>query len=41
MTSEIIRRGNCHVFGDDIPLDEGFIAFNPNFPLASISNGSH
>ncbi len=27
MSTDIIRHGNCHVFGDDIPLDEGFIAF--------------
>jgi 3-isopropylmalate/(R)-2-methylmalate dehydratase small subunit len=27
MSTDIIRRGKCHVFGDDIPLDEGFIAF--------------
>ena len=28
MTDSLIRRGACHVFGDDIPLDEGFIPFS-------------
>ena len=26
MTS-LVRRGRCHVFGDQVPLDEGVIAF--------------
>lgn len=28
MTDPLIRRGTCHLFGDDIPLDEGFIPFS-------------
>ena len=28
MTSPLIRRGVCHVFGDDIPLDEGVMPFS-------------
>ena len=27
MSSRLVRRGICHVFGDDIPLDEGVMAF--------------
>jgi len=27
-THALLRRGICHVFGDDIPLDEGFIPFS-------------
>lgn len=27
MKQPLIRRGICHVFGDDIPLDEGVMAF--------------
>lgn len=27
MTTPLIRRGRCHVFGDDVPLDEGVMAF--------------
>ena len=28
MTSPLLRRGRCHVFGDDVPLDEGLIPFD-------------
>ncbi|NYE22184.1 hypothetical protein [Pigmentiphaga litoralis] len=28
MTARLLRRGRCHVFGDDIPLDEGLIPFD-------------
>ncbi|MYN14254.1 hypothetical protein GSY71_14015 [Pusillimonas sp. TS35] len=28
MDHPLRRRGTCHVFGDDIPLDEGFIPFS-------------
>ena len=28
MENPLLRRGACHVFGDDIPLDEGFIPFS-------------
>lgn len=27
MTASLVRRGRCHIFGDDIPLDEGVMAF--------------
>lgn len=27
MSANIVRRGACHVFGDDLPLDEGVIPF--------------
>jgi 3-isopropylmalate/(R)-2-methylmalate dehydratase small subunit len=26
-TNALVRRGRCHIFGDDIPLDEGLIPF--------------
>lgn len=28
MTASLLRRGRCHVFGDDVPLDEGLIPFD-------------
>ncbi len=28
MQPELTRRGRCHVFGNEIPLDEGFIPFD-------------
>jgi 3-isopropylmalate/(R)-2-methylmalate dehydratase small subunit len=27
MNKNLVKRGTCHVFGDDIPLDEGVMAF--------------